>query len=151
MNRSTSCDALIVKIGPLSFAQLTLFSTPKILCFKMLFSWPDTPHPQHCLFTCGDLDPHLIRGSLDLSNSEFQTASRSVQPFCTAHGSVQWAAPFPFKISPSHEWIEPHLIRRPTSLGRRESTFGTASRFSQSCGAHGRSRQTDRQTTLFRL
>ena len=37
--------------------------------------------PQNCRFSWGDLDPHLIHGSLGPPKSTTQTASRSVQPF----------------------------------------------------------------------
>ena len=37
--------------------------------------------PQNCHFQWGDLDPHLIHGSLSPPESSTQMASRSVQPF----------------------------------------------------------------------
>ena len=43
-------------------------------------SWPAFFRPQNCPFTSGDVDHHLIRGSLRSLESTFQTASRSVQP-----------------------------------------------------------------------
>jgi len=43
--------------------------------------------PQNCRFPWGDLDPHLIHGSLGPSESTTQTASRSLQPFF--HSSPQ--------------------------------------------------------------
>jgi len=46
-------------------------------------------HPlSKCPFPWGDLDPHLIHGSLGPPESTSQTASRSVQfsRFCRAHG-----------------------------------------------------------------
>jgi len=49
---------------------------PKILCFTMLFNWPDTPKvPVSVGYT-----PRYAC-SLDPLNSAFQTASQSVQPF----------------------------------------------------------------------
>jgi len=44
--------------------------------------------PKNCLLACGDLDPHLIHGSLGPPESTCQTASRSVQPFL--HGCRTW-------------------------------------------------------------
>ena len=44
------------------------------------------PSPENYPFTLGDLDPHLIHGSLGPSESQLQTASRSVEPVCTAYG-----------------------------------------------------------------
>jgi len=41
--------------------------------------------PQNCPFSWGS-GPHLIRGSLSPPDSASQIASRSAQPFCTAHG-----------------------------------------------------------------
>ena len=60
-----------------------------------------------CPLAWGDLNPHLIHGSLGPPESTAQTASRSVQPFfgkLTAESryTLQWAAPSPLKIAPSH-------------------------------------------------
>jgi len=52
----------------------------------------------------GDLDPHLTYDFLDPFEPTTQTASRSVQPFCTDDRSVLYftmGAPLP-KIAPSH-------------------------------------------------
>ena len=45
--------------------------------------------PQSCPFTCGDLDPQVIHGSLVPPDSTSQTASRSVQPFLPGSRSCQ--------------------------------------------------------------
>jgi len=77
---------MIVKIGPFVSAQLTLYSTPKILCFTMLFNRQTArkvPLPEEAS-TC----------SLDPLDSAFQTASRSVQPFL--HSS--WQVPIPYNV-----------------------------------------------------
>ena len=43
------------------------------------------PSPLELSLPLGDLNPHLIHGSLGPPDSASQTASRSVQPFCTAY------------------------------------------------------------------
>jgi len=45
---------------------------------------------ENCPFTCGDLDPHLIHGSLGPPESISWTASRSVQLFLPWHGQHDW-------------------------------------------------------------
>jgi len=73
--------------------------------------------------------PHLIHASLDPSESTTQTASRSVQPFCTAHGIVSVRMPgdvLSQKLPVGTRRSEPHLIH--DSLGPSESTCQTASR-----------------------
>jgi len=47
--------------------------------------WAGHVPPQHYPFTCGDLDPHLIHGSLGPPEFTPQTTSWSVQPFRRAH------------------------------------------------------------------
>jgi len=46
-------------------------------------------HPQNCLFPWGDLDPHLIHGSMGPPESIFQTAPQSVQLFLQGSRSLQ--------------------------------------------------------------
>ena len=48
----------------------------------------DAPSPSKSLLLMGDLDPHLIHGSVGQPESSTQTASRSVQPF--SQGSLVW-------------------------------------------------------------
>ena len=54
------------------------------LYFKMDHPSP----PQNCPFPWGDVDPHVIHGSLCPPESTTQTASRSVQPFFAELTSV---------------------------------------------------------------
>ena len=64
----------------------------------------------------GNLDPHLIVGSLSPLEFTTQTACRTVQAFGTAHGIVSSvvsharACPFPQKIAPTHGamWTPSH-------------------------------------------
>ena len=59
---------------------LALFAQMNAECHCTL-QW-DAPSPRkNCPFPWGNLDPHLIRGSLGPPESPIQTASRSVQPF----------------------------------------------------------------------
>jgi len=53
----------------------------------LAYPGPATFRPQNCPFLCGDLDPHIIRGSPGQLASKSQTASRSAQP--TLHSSRQ--------------------------------------------------------------
>jgi len=50
----------------------------------------------------GESGPHLRHDTLGLSEPKAQTASRSIQPFCTDDRRVsytlQWAAPSPSKL-----------------------------------------------------
>jgi len=109
------------------------------------------PFPKNCAFAWGYLDPHLIRDSLDPPESSTQTASRLVQPFCTAdrkmslYFTVGWAALFPSKLPLPVGGPGPHLIH--DSLGPPESSTQMASRSVQPlCKAHYGDRQTDPQT-----
>jgi len=45
--------------------------------------------PPNALFSLEDPGPYLKHGSLCLCDSAVQTASRSVQSFCRAHGCAQ--------------------------------------------------------------
>ena len=70
-----------ISISSDGFAQMTTE------CPYTLYS--DAPFPpQNCPCLSGDLDPHVIHGSLDPSESSTQTASRSVQLFL--QGSLVW-------------------------------------------------------------
>jgi len=75
---------------------------------------------------------HMIHASLDSSKFKTQTASRSVQPFCMAHGSVVGHArayPFPIRMG--------YVIH--ASFDPPECTSHTPScRLSRFCTAHGR-------------
>jgi len=51
--------------------------------FYNTFQWAGEPLP------VGDLNPHLLHGSLGPPESTLQSASRSVHPFCSAHGCDQ--------------------------------------------------------------
>jgi len=44
--------------------------------------------PSNLPLRTGDLYPYLLRGSMDPPHSAIETASRSVQPFCTAYGTA---------------------------------------------------------------
>jgi len=86
--------------------------------------------PQNCSFALGDLDPHLIHGSLGPLEPTTQAASRSVQPYSHKgpHSvpilyngtplSALKIAPFPWGD------LDPHLIH--DLLGPPESTTQTA-------------------------
>jgi len=81
--------------------------------------------------------------SLDPPESTSQMAYRSVQPFLHSSGqpyTLQWAAPFPLKIVPTHRDLDPHLI---VFLGQLKSTTQTASRSVQWFLQGSRSWQTD--------
>ena len=114
--------------------------------------------PKNCPFTWGDLDSHLIRVSLGSPRSTSQTESRSIQPFCTAHGRASYtlerAVPSPVKKC-SCSWgdLDSHLIHG--SLGLPDPTTQTAFRsvqlFLQGSLVWQTDRQTDRQTTLLGL
>jgi len=71
--------------------------------------------------------PYLIHATLSSPESITQTASRSVQPLCTAHCRKSlyntMGAPFP-KNCPFYEGPEPHLIR--DSFGQSQPTSQTA-------------------------
>jgi len=95
---------------------------------------------------------HLTHATLGPVESIPQTASRSVQTFCTAHGrtSLYFAMGRPFSPqnclcewgiwSPvSHTLPWAHPIQNP----KRH-----LDQFNRFCSAHDRVRQTDRQTTL---
>ena len=62
--------------------------------------------PSNLPLRTGDLYPYLLRGSMDPPHSAIETASRSVQPFCTAYGTASlyftMGRPLPLKIAPSH-------------------------------------------------
>ena len=70
-------------------------------------------HSRHSPYTLqGDLDPHLIHDSMGPPESTLQTASRILDwlsRFYIAHAesayTLQWAAPFRFKVAPSHDWL----------------------------------------------
>jgi len=62
-----------ISIGSSVFAQMTAVS----LYFTMGRPFP----PQNCPFPWGDLEPHLMRGSLGPPEPSTPMASRSVQPF----------------------------------------------------------------------
>ena len=80
----------------------------------------------------GNLDLHLIVGSLSPLEFTTQTACRTVQAFCTAHGSVSSvvrharACPFPHKLPLRMGQCGPHLI--PGSLSPPQHTTQTACR-----------------------
>jgi len=94
---------------------------------------------------------HLAHASLDLTESMSQTASRLVQPFCRAHGTVSLYCtagrpspsqncPFPWEIwTPSNTWF---LGRGPPEL-----TPQTASQSNEQFFQGSQSCQTDRHTT----
>ena len=69
--------------------------------------------PQYCPFQWGDLDPHLIHGSLGPPKSSTQTAYRSVQPFL--QGSTLWQTD--------------QQTDRPTDHATRSVTIGRTSIF----------------------
>jgi len=75
------CDLKIVQIGPPIFAHLT--QHPKSYALQC-FSINQTP--QKCHSRKGIHIPIYNTCFLDLPDSASQNASRSVQPFCTAHG-----------------------------------------------------------------
>jgi len=96
--------------------------------------------PQTCAFLWGDLDPHLVHGSLSQSEPTNKMASRLVQLFCTTYGRLSSGMPR-HVLSPKNcpfAWgIWTHLIH--ASLGSSESTTCTASRSVQLlCTAHCR-------------
>jgi len=66
--------------------------------------------PKNCPFAWGDLDPHLIHGSLGPPESKSKTASWLVQPFLhsSRHRVAIYGTPiFPIKIDLSHGQIWP--------------------------------------------
>jgi len=65
-----------MSIGSALFAQMIAECPYTLLSYK---NWP---------FQRGDLDPHIIHGSVDPPELSTQTASRSVQPFL--QGSLVW-------------------------------------------------------------
>ena len=66
-----------IMIGSAVFEQTTTECLYTLQC--------DAPFPSKLLLPMGDLDPHLIHGSLGPPKSSTQTASQLVQPFCRAH------------------------------------------------------------------
>jgi len=71
-NRHLHCTCVAPCLVPLSILTTRYaLASPKPASFG----------PQNCPFTCGDLDCHLIRVSLDSPESITQMASRSVEPF----------------------------------------------------------------------
>jgi len=104
--------------------------------------------------------PYPIHDSLFSPESKSQTASRSVQPFCTAHGReslytciLQRAAPFPLKFSLSHGGSGPpsnlNMVPR-ANPSEPQSLFQTVSAsvqpFLQGSLLGQTDRRTDRQT-----
>ena len=84
--RENTYDAQIVKTGPPFLHSSPFYSTPKVLCFTMLFNRPDTPK---CPFPWRHLHPHVMNTwFLDPPDSAFQTASRSVQSFLHSSGQA---------------------------------------------------------------
>jgi len=92
---------------------------------------------------------HLIHGSTSPLESTIQTASRSVQPFCRAHGTASLyftvSRPFP------QNCLFPWEIWTPSNTWFLEPSGSAASclhldRFSRFCRAHARDRPTDRPT-----
>jgi len=90
----TSYGIKIVKVGPPVFFKIgppvfflhssPFYPVPKILCFTMLFNWPDSPKVP--LPMVGSISP-CNTCSMDPPDSAFQTAYWSVQPrFRPAHG-----------------------------------------------------------------
>ena len=78
--------------------------------------------PKNYPFAWGDLDTHLIHGSLGPLKYSTQMAPRSVQPFL--HGRPQnvpiiYNGPPFLKIAPSHQDVHLHLVHR--SLGPPKS------------------------------
>ena len=97
--------------------------------------------------------PYGIYGSLDPPESKSQTASRSVQPFCTDHCRaslyVEMDRPAPQNCLLPWEYLDSYVIH--DSLGPHESSTQTASRSVQpfmQCYYYDRQtgRQTDRST-----
>jgi len=74
-----------ISIDSAVFAQMTA------MCPYTL-QW-DAPFPSKLPFPTGDLDPHLMRGSLGPPESSTQTTSWSVQPLL--QGSLMWQADRP--------------------------------------------------------
>jgi len=95
-----------------------------------------------------DMDPRLIHVSLGPSHSAFQTASRSVKLFCTAHSSVPTiynGPPLPHTSKLPHRMgdLDPHLIYGSLAhLSPQPKRH--LDRFIPFCRAHDRDRQTDR-------
>jgi len=95
-----------ISICSATFAQLTA---------ECLRARPDMFFPTKIVPSHGYLDSHLIHGSFSPPESTTQMASRSVQPFCTAHDSVVGhgrACPFPPNCpfpwgseTPSNSWF----------------------------------------------
>jgi len=96
--------------------------------------------------------PHVIRASLDPSESKSQTASRSVQPFLHSSPLILYNRPplFPSELSLRMGDLNAHLLHY-ASLGPSEFTTHETKRcldrFSRFCRAHDRDKPTDRQTT----
>jgi len=104
--------------------------------------------------------PHLIHASLGQPESITQTASRSVQPFCTDHDRVSLnfttTAPFPLKITPSrgisgppsNTWFPgPTRVLNPNGISMASAVLaGLISVIDTETD-----RPTDKQTTLTRL
>jgi len=80
--------------------------------------------PKNCAFALGDLEPHLIHGSLDTPETRGQILN------CISIGSGVFAQlttesryfttgrPFPLKITPSYWWSEPPFNTRFLGLTR---------------------------------
>jgi len=110
------------------------------------------PSPSKLPLLMGDLNPHLIRGSLSPPDSASQAASQSVQPFsfCTAHSRMSLyftvhtvdtpSTKLPLQMqrsgSPPNTWF----------LGRTKSSTQTASRSVHPFLQGSLLWQTDRQT-----
>ena len=78
--------------------------------------------PKNYPFAWGDLDTHLIRGSLGPLKYSTQMASRSVQPFLHRRPQnvpIIYNGPPFLKIAPSHQDVHLHLVHR--SLGPPKS------------------------------
>ena len=91
-----------ISIGSAVFAQLTA-ECPYTL------QW-DAPSPSKLPLSMGDLDPHLIHGSLGPAESSMQKASRSEQLFLQS--SLVWQT----------DWLTDHTTRSAT-IGRTASMY----------------------------
>ena len=104
------------------FVQLTILpNPPKILCFTMLCSWPDTPKSalSHVVICTPSSTRFLLPGSIQLSIIN----CISVQPFLH---SLQQRVPILYNGPPQNcSWTWGNWT---SSLGQPESTFRTASR-----------------------
>ena len=104
--------------------------------------------PKNCTFAWGDLEPHLINGSLGPPASKSQTAPRLVQPFFgKAHGTELLYFRTDHSFPPLlKEDMNPHLIHG--SLGPQSHMNPELKwhldRLSRFCRAHYCDRQTDK-------